>query len=327
MEFLQDYGLFLAKTLTLTVAVLVVAAGLVALGSRGRPRGKDRLEVIRLNERLQDLAQAVSSKLLDRKTAKHARKALQRERKQARGSERQRIYVIEFHGDLRASQVDCLRQEVSAVLLVARPEDEVVVKLESPGGLVPNYGLAASQLARLRGKVRRLTVCIDRVAASGGYLMACVADRILAAPFAIVGSVGVVAQLPNFHRLLRKNDIDYELITAGKYKRTLTVFGENHEEGREKMRQELEETHALFKDFIRRHRSGLDVERVATGEYWLGERALELGLVDALSTSDDYLLAASREADLIQVRYHHKQPLGRRLSLALESLLHRAGSS
>ncbi len=320
MDFLQQYGLFLAKTITLLAAVLIAAAGLATIGARGRQRPRERLEVTLLNERLDELRDTLQHKLLDRKSLRRLLKARAKERKALDKSGKPRIFVLDFHGDIKASQVENLRQEITAILTVAEPKDEVVVRLESSGGLVPHYGLAASELARLRGRVRQLTVIIDRIAASGGYLMACVADRILAAPFAIIGSIGVVAQMPNFHRLLKRHDIDYELITAGKYKRTLTMFGENNDEGREKFRQELEETHHLFKDFIRRHRPGLNVEAVATGEYWLGEKALELKLVDAITTSDDYLLNASADAELLHLRFHHKQPLSKRLSLTLESL-------
>jgi serine protease SohB len=320
MEFIQEYGLFLAKTATLVIAILICVGAIAALAAHSRHRPKERLEVTRLNQRYRELAAGIERKLLDKKALGRLHKTRAKEDKQAR-DERRRVYVIDFHGDLRATQVDSLRQEVTAILTVARPEDEVVVRLESTGGMVPHYGLGASELARLRGRVKQLTVCIDRVAASGGYLMACVADRLIAAPFSIIGSIGVVAQLPNFHRLLKKHDVDYELITAGQYKRTVTVFGENTPEGRDKFRQELEDTHVLFKDFIRRYRPELDVDRVGTGEYWLGERALELGLVDALQTSDDYLLAAADEAELYQVRFHLKQPLKKRLVLATESLL------
>jgi serine protease SohB len=320
MPLLQEYGLFLAKAVTIVVAILITVGGIAALGARSRHRPRERLEVTKLNERYQEMESRLEHKLLGKKALQQRLKARKKERKQAPQG-RRRVYVLDFHGDIKASQVENLRQEVTSILTVAQPEDEVVVRLESGGGLVPNYGLGASELARLRGRVKQVTVSIDRIAASGGYLMACVADRILCAPFAIIGSIGVVAQLPNFHRLLKKHDIDYELLTAGQFKRTVTVFGENTSEGREKFKQELEDTHALFKDYIRRHRSGLDVDRVGTGEYWLGERALELKLVDTLQTSDDYLLSSAKEADLYHVRFHRKQPLGRRLSLSLESLL------
>lgn len=320
MEFLQNYGLFLAKTVTVLLAFLVAVIVAAGLGSRSRGGGRERLEVTRLNDRLDSFRHALERRLLDRKALRRLVKQRARARRQA--ASRPRLFVLDFNGDLRASQVESLRQEISGILLVAGPDDEVLVRLQSGGGMVPNYGLAAAELARLKGRVRQLTIAIDRIAASGGYLMACVADRILAAPFAIVGSIGVVAQLPNFHRLLKKHDVDFELLTAGEYKRTLTVFGENTEQGRQKLKQELEDTHGLFKDYIRRFRPGLDVDRVATGEYWLGERALELGLVDDLRTSDDYLLERSEQAELLQVRYRRKQSVGKRLSLSLESLLH-----
>ena len=217
--------------------------------------------------------------------------------------------MVDFDGDIRASEVDSLRQEISAILTHARAEDEVVVRLESPGGTVPGYGLAASQLQRLRAREIPLTICVDKVAASGGYMMACVANQIIAAPFALIGSVGVLAQIPNLHRLLQKNRIDFEQLFTGEYKRTLTLFGENTDKGRAKMQQELDEIHARFKAHIKSLRPQLDVERIATGEHWLGARAYELGLVDKLQTSDDYLMAARRDAQLILLRYAEKKKL------------------
>ncbi len=174
-----------------------------------------------------------------------------------------------------------------------------------------SYGLASSQLERIRRRNIPLTICVDRVAASGGYMMACIANRLIAAPFALIGSIGVVAQIPNFHRLLKKNDVDYEVLTAGDYKRTLTMFGENTDKGREKFVEELEDTHSLFKEFVSEYRPQLDIEKVATGEVWFGRRALENQLIDQIETSDDYLFNLSEEADIYKVKYRPKQTLAR----------------
>jgi serine protease SohB len=186
---------------------------------------------------------------------------------------------------------------------MAQPQDEVVVCIESPGGMVHSYGLAASQMMRIRSKGIPLTAVVDRVAASGGYLMAAVANKIVAAPFAVIGSIGVVAQVPNVHRLLKKNDVDVEVLTAGKYKRTLTLLGENTDEGREKFRQELEDVHALFQDFVVENRPGLDIEAVATGEAWYGTRALALHLVDELAASDEYLIQRCQKRDVFDIAW------------------------
>jgi serine protease SohB len=173
--------------------------------------------------------------------------------------------------------------------------------------MVHAYGLAAAQLARIRQRGIPLIVTVDKVAASGGYLMACIADKIFAAPFAIIGSIGVIVQLPNFHRLLKEKNIDFEQLTAGNYKRTLTLFGENTEAGREKLHQEIEEVHHLFKQLIHENRPQLDIEKVATGEHWLAKQAIEFKLVDELRTSDDYLLEQSNTANLFEVRYEVKK--------------------
>ena len=214
-----------------------------------------------------------------------------------------RVWVLDFKGSMDA------HEEITAVLAAFKPQDQVVLRLESPGGMVHGYGLAASQLQRLRDKNIPLTVTVDKVAASGGYMMACVADKIVSAPFAIVGSIGVVAQMPNFNRFLKSKDIDIELHTAGQYKRTLTLLGENTEEGREKFREELNETHQLFKDFVKRMRPSLDIEQVATGEHWYGQQAVEKGLVDEINTSDEVILSLMEGREVVNVRYMQRKRL------------------
>ncbi|MBI2384050.1 MAG: protease SohB [Gammaproteobacteria bacterium] len=326
-DFLFDYGLFLAKTLTILAAIVVAAAAIANLVHQIRAHVGDRLEIKNVNERLRDMAHVLNHSLLTPDELKHLDKERRkkdkeeaRARKHGQLAPRPRMFVLDFHGDLHASAVASLREEISAVLQVAQPKDEVMVRLESEGGLVHGYGLAASQLARIREKKIKLTVAVDKVAASGGYLMACVADRILAAPFAIVGSIGVIAQLPNFNRLLKKHDVDFELHTAGEYKRTLTLFGENTEAARKKFREELEDTHALFKSFVADNRPQVPIEQVATGEHWFGTRALAHKLVDELKTSDDYLLERAGDADIHEVHFKRHRPLSERLAGGLASL-------
>jgi serine protease SohB len=321
MEFLTEYGLFLAKTITVVIAVLVVVGGVIALSTRAHPKPDGHIEVKHLNGDFEDWACALQQAMLSRKAFKRLLKTKKKLLKQQLG-QRARVFVLNFRGDIRASAVASLRREITAILSVVKPEDEVVLRLESSGGLVHNYGLAASQLGRIKESKIKLTVAVDKVAASGGYMMACVADQIIAAPFAVLGSIGVIAQLPNFNRLLKKNDIDFEQFTAGEYKRTITFFGENTDRAREKFREELEDTHTLFKDFVKAHRNDVDLSRVATGEHWYGTRALELKLVDELRTSDDHLMVLSQNADLFEVSYTRKHPLVARLfSFVSQSLV------
>ena len=326
-DFLLQYGLFLAKTITLAAAVVIVLAGLFSLVREAREQSHDHLQIKNINDRFELMADTLNHQLLDenelkqlQKTRKAEDKAKQKASKKGLQPTRPRLFSLGFDGDINATPVESLREEISAVLQVARKEDEVVLRLESEGGLVHSYGLAASQLTRIRDRQIKLTVVVDKVAASGGYLMACVADKILAAPFAIIGSIGVVAQIPNFHRILKKNEIDFELHTAGQYKRTLTLFGENTDEGREKFREELEETHQLFKAFVTENRPVLDIDKVATGEHWFGTRALGLRLIDEIKTSDDYLLERSKDSDIYEVNFRRRQTLGDRLSGGLVKL-------
>ena len=324
-DFLFDYGLFLSKTATIVVAIAAIIFFIAAAASRKQADGKEALEVKKLNKKYQDMAMALNTAMLEkddikklRKQEKEKLKGEKKEKKQ--DSPGKRIYVLNFHGDIRASAVSSLREEITAVLTVATEQDEVFLRLESSGGVVHGYGLAASQLMRVRDRNIPLTVSVDKVAASGGYMMACVGNRILAAPFAIIGSIGVIAQLPNFNRVLKKHDIEYEQFTAGEFKRTVTMFGENTKEAKSKFREEIEDIHVLFKDFIVKHRPNIDIAKVSTGESWPGTRALENHLVDELKTSDDYLLENSEQADIYEVTYISKKPFLQKIGFQLQRM-------
>lgn len=345
MEFLTDYGLFLAKLVTIVAGILVVV--LVAAGVRMREKSKlseGHIEVRHWNDKLRRFRHTLQTAILDKSALKRLDKEEKAEAKAKAKADKQgakkrkrdegqdesgaetdvsappkRVYVVQFHGDVRAHAVDSLREEITAVLSMAEPGDEVVVCVESGGGVVHGYGLAASQLRRIRDRGLKLTVCIDKVAASGGYMMAAVAERIIAAPFAVIGSIGVVAQLPNFHRLLKKHDIDYEMITAGEYKRTLTILGKNTDKDRAKFQEDVEDIHELFKRFVSEHRPALDVDTVATGEIWFGQRALERGLVDELQTSDGYLVGRCDQAQVYSVKYVEKKPLQERIGISFQT--------
>ncbi|MEH6543635.1 MAG: protease SohB [Porticoccaceae bacterium] len=349
MEFLSEYGMFLARVVTFVVAVIVILSAVVGLAQKVKGQEKGHFEIHHFNEKILDMQHALDRALTLPGGHKGLEKSYRKEQKQrdalakktakkkhkdgtqdgaensiaAKENVRKRVFVLDFHGDLRASAVTRLREEVTAVLSRATGEDEIVVRLESPGGVVHGYGLAASQLDRIKKQQVPLTVCVDKVAASGGYMMACVADKILAAPFAVLGSIGVVAQIPNVHRLLKKHDVDVELITAGKYKRTLTMLGENTDEGREKFQSDIEDTHELFKEFVSSHRPALDMEAIATGEIWFGTRALTQNLVDELLTSDEYLVAQVDSADIYEIAYVKKKSLQQKVGMVAEESMDR----
>lgn len=322
----MDYGLFLLKVATVVIAIVIIIGVAAAASRKAQQEG---LEVENLNRKYRNLAGALRKAVLRKDEQKKAAKE-EKKRDKAEAKEpatRPRGFVINFKGDLKATALPSLREEVSAVLEVAAEDDEVIVCLENHGGVVHEHGLAASQLARIRERGIPLTVCVDKVAASGGYLMACVASRIYAAPFAILGSIGVLAQIPNFHRMLDSHGVDFEQITAGKYKRTVTMFGENTDEDRAKLKEELEDVHALFKSAVGKYRPDLDLDEVATGEHWYGTRALELGLADDIKTSDELLTELATERDLYQLTYRIKQPLQKRLMANIDSVLERADSA
>lgn len=308
MDFLAQYGMFLLKAITIVVAFLFLFISVLSAGRK--PKAK--LEIISLNKQYHDIKNTMRKEILGKKPEKKKKEKITKPS----------LFVIDFQGDIKASQVNQLRDEISAVLAIATKDDEVVLRLESPGGAVNSYGLAASQLQRIRDKKISFTVCIDKIAASGGYLMACVAHRIIAAPFAIIGSIGVVAEIPNFHRWLKKNDIDFELMTAGEYKRTLTLFAENTEKGRKKFQEDLEKIHQNFRDYVLENRQQLDIDKVANGEHWLAKDAFELRLVDTLKTSDEYILDKIDSFNCFQIIIHGKSSLASKLLKPAMKLLH-----
>jgi len=319
VEFVVDYASFLAKTVTLVVAIIVVLVAIASMRGKGRRKTAGQLQVTRLNDFYKGLRERLEQSLLGKDRLKALRKeqarALKKEKKD-KVEEKARVYVLDFDGDIKASATESMRHEITALLTLATGKDEVVLRLESGGGMVHSYGLASSQLARIRQAGIPLTICIDKVAASGGYMMACIGNKIISAPFAILGSIGVVAQLPNVNRLLKKHDIDFEVLTAGEYKRTLTVFGENTEKGREKFQQDLDITHDLFKNFVASYRPQLSIDEVATGEVWLGMAALDKQLVDELKTSDEYLAERAKDADVFHLHYVQRKSLQERMGMA-----------
>jgi len=330
LEFISEYGLFLAKAITIVLTVVAILVAIIALSSKQKAK-KGELEITDLSEQINDTKKSISEQLLTEaqlkvknKENKKAQKAKQKAekasaKKDSTPAPKPQLYVIDFNGSIDAKEVASLREEITAIVSVATEKDEVFVRLESGGGMVHGYGLAASQLQRLKDKNIPLTIAVDKVAASGGYMMACVADKVIAAPFSIIGSIGVIAQIPNFNKLLKKHDVEFEQLTAGQYKRTLTMFGENDELGREKFKQELEETHQLFKQFVSAHRPQLDIDKIATGEHWYGTQALDLQLVDKIQTSDDYLLEQLDNKHIVQVRYQKAKKLAEKLGKSVAS--------
>ena len=325
-DILTGYGIFILEILTILLVILAIV-GLVISYRQHNKSKIGELEIKDLSKEFDHQVRVLRDFNLSEEELKQQAKAEKKAEKQKAKKRKEKlkkgetlddekksyVYVLDFHGDISASETTALREEISAILNVATPEDEVLLRLESPGGIVHDYGFAASQLSRLKQKGIKLTIAVDKVAASGGYMMACVADKIVSAPFAVIGSIGVVAQIPNVHRLLKKYDVDVDVMTAGEFKRTVTVLGENTEKGKQKFQQELEETHQLFKQFVSQNRPCVDIDKIATGEHWFGQQAIDLKLVDEISTSDDLILEKMNEKHVVSLKYRLKKSLIKKL--------------
>ena len=320
LEIFSEYGLFLLKVITILISFIVLISFVAASKKNSNQEG---LDVENLNKKYKGLSDSLNKVVLQKdewKAKQKDDKAIQKNHKKQK-KRKPKAFVLDFLGDIKASAVPSLREEVTAILDVAKKNDQIILRLDNHGGVVHEHGLAASQLARIRQKKINLVVVVDKVAASGGYLMACVANKIYAAPFAILGSIGVIAQLPNFNRLLDNYGVDFEQVTAGQYKRNVTMFGKNTDEDREKLKDQLEEIHSLFKSSVNEYRPELNLDKVATGEYWYGKRALELGLIDEIKTSDELLLEMSKKYEIFSVKLKIKQPLKKRIMSGVDSLL------
>jgi serine protease SohB len=325
LGFILTLLLFTLKAIISVALILILLVGIIAIASKGKTKLRGKISIKNLNKNYTQIKETLLAEVLSKtefKKFSKSQKALEKQQDKKTSGEKN-VYVLNFCGDIKASAVTALREEITAVLGIAQPTDEIVVRLESPGGMVHAYGLAAAQLARVREHKIPLTITVDKVAASGGYLMASVANKILAAPFAIIGSIGVIVQMPNFHRLLQDKHIGFEQLTAGEYKRTLTLFGQNTAEDREKMKEEIEVIHALFKQSILQYRPNLDIQKVATGEHWLALQAFTLKLVDEIQTSDDYLANLAEKANLYEVIYEIKKPLASKFMAAANLFLQR----
>lgn len=310
MDFWINYFYFLLKTFTLLFAFIIAFIAIIL--SSQKIKGADRnsrIVIRKVNNKFKEYLNTINKKILTKKEFSKINKS----QKKSPANTQKKCFIINFNGDLQASGTDNLREEINALMQIKDNISEVIVCLESPGGVVSGYGLAASQLQRLKDINIPITVCVDKVAASGGYMIACIADKIIAAPFSIIGSIGVIAQMPNFNKIMKKNDIDYEMHSAGEFKRTLTMLGENTDEGRKKFKEDLEVIQKHFKSHISKHRKDVDIDKVATGEFWLASDALDLKLIDELKTSDDYIYNKSLNNDIYHIEYKVKPTLKGRL--------------
>lgn len=313
MEFLQQIGMFFSQALIIVLALIAIILTIASVAMKNRHSKTFEIEI--LNDSFRDQTFELKNTLLDDDELKTEKKRHKKEVKTLKKNDKPHLYVLNFlEGDVKATGVEQLREEITNVLLVAKPDEEVLINVESPGGIVHGYGLAAAQILRLRDAGLKVTICVDKIAASGGYMMACTAHQIISAPFAIIGSIGVVAQVPNFHRVLKKHDVDYKEYTAGDYKRTVSILGEITEKGERKFHEQLEATHYLFKSFVGRYRPQLDLPHVTTGEYWFGEDALQHKLVDALGTSDDYIMKKVKTHTVVKISMEKKTSFSEKIS-------------
>lgn len=308
------WGKYILNLLPQLAVIFIFFYGLWSLLSRkGKAQNEQKIALKSYEKRYYEALTPQVREFVEKKdltALKKAQKAAQKEKGSC-------LYVIDFDGDMQASNTVQLAETTSCLLPLLRSTDKVLVRVKSSGGLVPHYGYAASQLSRLRSKAS-LTVAIDHIAASGGYLMACVAHEIIAAPFAIVGSIGVVGLVPNVHPLLKNHGIDVHEHTAGEYKRSLSPWAAVTPEKVQRYEHELSMTHELFQEFVQQYRPNLEPEVLQTGEYRYAARSVgDTGLVDKVQSSDDFIAEHLPKYHVIFVTCREEKSVWQRLSGAL----------
>lgn len=238
------------------------------------------------------------------------------------GIVRKTAVLLSFNGDINATEVIEFGRAVSMIVQMKDLVSEVYIIINSGGGVVNGYGLLASEIERLHYSEIETYALIDQVAASGGYMAACVANHVVAAPFAYIGSIGVVSEMPNFNQILSDNGINIEQHTAGKSKRTVTPLGKITDEDRNEFKKKLERIHRSFINHVSHYRNINDADEnknsiIFSGDYWIAEETveLELGLVDEISTSQEFLLDKMKEYNIIEITFQENKTKKSKLSL------------
>lgn len=308
---LTSYAIFFLKIITIIILLLTTIIICLILITN---KDNNYIKIKNINKKYITLKKLFLSKI----SKKIERKNLIKEENLTKTKN---LFVLHFNGDINASDINNLKDILSIIILNKTHVDEVLIKLTSNGGIVTNYGLAASQLKRLKNENINLTISIDTIAASGGYMMACVANKIIASHFSIIGSIGVLGIIPNINKILTKNNIEIEYHTSGKYKKTLSIIGENTEIGRKKFIESLENTHFLFKNFVKENRSQINIEEIATGEYWYGVDALKLNLIDKIQTSDEYIIENLNNANIYEIKLSEKINIKNKIKENIHNIL------
>ncbi|CAB3976441.1 protease SohB [Candidatus Azoamicus ciliaticola] len=312
---LTDYTIFFLKIITIIILLLLtIITCLIII------KNKDNkyIEIKNINKKYITLKKMFLSEILKKTEKKNIIKNINKEEKIIKTKN---LFILNFNGDINASDINNLKDILSILILNKKYVDEVLIKLTSNGGIVTNYGLAATQLKRLKNENINLTISIDTIAASGGYMMACVANKIIASHFSIIGSIGVLGIIPNINKMLNKNNIEIEYHTSGKYKKTLSVIGENTEIGRKKFIESLENTHFLFKNFVKENRSQINIDEIATGEYWYGIDALKLNLIDKIQTSDEYIMENLNNTKIYEIKLNEKTNIKNKIKENIHNIL------
>jgi serine protease SohB len=312
---LANYTIFFLKITTIIILLLLTLIMCLII-----IKNKDNkyIKIKNINKKYITFKKLFLSEILKKTEKKQIIKNINEEEKITKTKN---LFILNFNGDINASDINNLKDILSVIILNKKYVDEVLIKLTSNGGIVTNYGLAATQLKRLKNENINLTISIDTIAASGGYMMACVANKIIASHFSIIGSIGVLGIIPNINKILNKNNIEIEYHTSGKYKKTLSIIGENTEIGRKKFIESLENTHFLFKNFVKENRSQINIEEIATGEYWYGIDALKLNLIDKIQTSDEYIMENLNTTQIYEIKLNEKTNIKNKIKEHIHNIL------
>ncbi|MDP3296608.1 MAG: signal peptide peptidase SppA [Thermodesulfovibrionia bacterium] len=171
----------------------------------------------------------------------------------------------------------------------------VVIRIDSPGGAVAPAQEIYKEIVKLK-KEKKVVASMGSVAASGGYYIACPADKIVANPGTLTGSIGVIMEIPNIEGLMKKIGVETKVIKSGKHKDIASMFKSMTEEERKILQSVLDDVHDQFIRAVSEGRNMKyeNIKELADGRIFTGKKAKELGLVDTLGNLDDAVNLAGK---------------------------------
>ncbi|WP_343192796.1 S49 family peptidase [Buchnera aphidicola (Taiwanaphis decaspermi)] len=295
MEFIYSYILFIIKTLSVLFFLhLFSKIIIIYILKKNDIYLNNTLKVELLNNHYKKLKNDLSffqkKKIINQKNVYN---------------KKSNLYILDYNDKIKKNKIKKLREEISSIILVAKKNDEVLLRLENTSDIVYEYGLVIAQLQRLRKKGIKLIISIDKIVSNGGYIIACVADHISASPFSIIGPINIVVNIPNIDKYTQTSNLNNQLNDCNTFTK-LTLIKNNTKIYVNKIFNKLDIKKYIRNSFIKDMRPSLNLNKIFNQNYWIGENAINEKLIDSINTSDDILFSKKDTHNLLKIKYVYK---------------------